>query len=49
MTLRDGDKSFSSKFDVLGYRGVDLQAIAPAGLSSKPLKVYVARNEAERN
>lgn len=49
VTFRNGDKSFSWKFDVVGHRVVDLQAIAPAGFSGKPLKVYVARNETERN
>ncbi|MFN3809060.1 MAG: CzcE family metal-binding protein [Roseateles asaccharophilus] len=49
VTFRNGDKSFSWKFDVVGHRVVDLQTIAPAGFSSKPLKVYVARNETERN
>lgn len=49
ITFRNGDKSFSWKFDGVGHRVVDLQAIAPAGFSSKPLKVYVARNEGERN
>ena len=41
--------TFSWKFDVVGHRVVDLQAIAPAGFSSKPLKVYVARSDGERN
>ncbi len=49
VTFRNGDKSFSWKFDVVGHRVVDLQAIAPAGFSSKPMKVYVARNDGERN
>lgn len=49
VNFRNGDKSFSWKFDVVGHRVVDLQAIAPAGFSSKPLKVYVARNDGERN
>ena len=49
VTFRSGDKSFSWKFDVVGHRVVDLQAIAPAGFSSKPLKVYVARSDGERN
>jgi hypothetical protein len=48
VTFRNGDKSFSWKFDGVGHRVVDLQAIAPAGFSSKPLKVYVARNDGER-
>jgi len=49
VTFRSGDRSFSWKFDVVGHRVVDLQAIAPAGFSSKPLKIYVARNDSERN
>jgi hypothetical protein len=49
VTFRNGDKSFSWKFDVVGHRVVDLQTIAPAGFSSKPLKVYVARSDGERN
>jgi len=49
VTFRSGDKSFSWKFDVVNHRVVDLQAIAPVGFSSKPLKVYVARNDFERN
>ena len=49
VTFRSGDMSFSWKFDVVGHRVVDLQAIAPAGFSSKPLKVYVARSDGERN
>jgi len=49
VTFRSGDESFSWKFDVVGHRAVDLLAIAPAGFTSKPLKVYVVRNDSERN
>eukprot|EP01136_Pigoraptor_vietnamica_P036218 Opistho-1_new@102503 len=49
VTFRHGDKSFSWKFDVIGHRVVDLQTIAPVGFVSQPLKIYVARNEGERN
>lgn len=48
VTFRNGDKAFTWKFDVIGHRTVDLQTIAPAGFTSKPLMVYVERNESER-
>jgi hypothetical protein len=46
--FRQGGKTFSWKFDVVGHRAVDLSKIAPAGFSDKPFKVYVVRNEGER-
>ena len=49
VTVRNGDKTFTWKFDVIGHRTVDLQKIAPAGFTSKPLMVYVERNESERS
>lgn len=49
VTFRKGDKTFSWKFDSLQHRAVDLRTLAPAGFADKPLMVYIARNEAERN
>lgn len=49
VTFRNGDKSFSWKFDVAGHRPVNLQAIAPSGFGNAPLMVYVAKNSLERN
>lgn len=49
VTFRNGDKTFSWKFDVAGHRAVDLQAIAPTGFGSAPLTVYVGKNSLERN
>ena len=42
-TLRfvSAGKSFAWKFNGLDNRGVDLQHIAPAGFTAKPLTVYV--------
>ena len=48
VTFRNGAKTFTWKFDVVSHRMVDLQKIAPAGFTSKPLLVYVERNEYER-
>jgi hypothetical protein len=48
VTFRNGAKTFTWKFDVISHRTVDLQKIAPAGFTSKPLLVYVERNEYER-
>ncbi len=49
LTFRSGGECFSWKFDVVGHRVVDLQAIAPVGFSGEPLKAHVAHNDAERN
>ncbi|MBT9455355.1 MAG: CzcE family metal-binding protein [Burkholderiaceae bacterium] len=49
VNFRSGDKTFTWKFDVVNHQTVDLAAIAPAGFSTNSLKVYVSRNEAERN
>lgn len=49
LTFRQGEKSFTWKFDVISHRIVDLQKIAPAGFVDKPLLVYVDRNDSERN
>lgn len=49
VAFRNADKSFAWKFDVVGHRSVDLQSIAPAGFADKPLRIYVAINDMERN
>ena len=49
VTFRNGEKTFSWKFDVAGHRPVNLNEIAPAGFSDKPFTVYVARNDLERS
>ncbi len=49
VTFKNGDKSFSWKFESAGHRAVDLQAIAPAGFVDKSLRIYVSRSEAERS
>jgi hypothetical protein len=49
ITFRNGDKSFSWKFDVVNHRAVNLQAIAPADFGAKSLMIYVDRNEMERS
>ena len=48
VTFQKDGKSFSWKFESAGHRPVDVRAIAPAGFSSKPLMVYVSKNESER-
>ena len=49
VTFRNGAKTFTWKFDVVSHRMVDLQKIAPAGFTSKPLLVYVTPNAYERS
>jgi len=49
VNFRNGDKSFTWKFDSVGHAAVDLAAIAPAGFAGAGIKVYVERNEGERN
>ncbi|MDH0863845.1 CzcE family metal-binding protein [Mitsuaria sp. GD03876] len=46
--FRQGDKSFTWKFDVVGHRSVDLAKIAPAGFVTKPFTVHVEKNDGER-
>jgi hypothetical protein len=48
VTFRNGAKTFTWKFDGVSHRTVDLQKIAPAGFTSKPLLVYVEPNAYER-
>ncbi|MEL4177974.1 CzcE family metal-binding protein [Roseateles sp. PN1] len=47
ISFRDGDKTFTWKFDVIGHQSVNLAAIAPAGFSTQSLKIHVSRNEGE--
>ena len=49
-TLRfvSAGKSFAWQFNGLDNRGVDLQHIAPAGFTAKPLTVYVGKNPDNR-
>ena len=49
-TLRfvSAGKSFAWQFNGLDNRGVDLQRIAPAGFTAKPLTVYVGKNPDNR-
>lgn len=49
VTFRNGEKTFSWKFDVISHRTVNLQTIAPAGFSDKALMIYVEKNELERS
>lgn len=49
VTFKQGDKTFSWKFDTAGHRPVDLRAIAPAGFVDAPVMVYVSRSDAERS
>lgn len=47
ISFRDGDKTFTWKFDVVGHQAVNLAAIAPTGFNSQALKIYVSRNVGE--
>lgn len=49
VTFRNGDKSFTWRFDVVGHRVVDIRKVAPANFASKKLMVYVRPNYLERN
>ena len=49
VTFRNGDQSFSWKFDVISHRMVNLKTIAPADFKAPDLRVYVAPNDQERN
>ncbi len=49
VTFRNGDKSFTWRFDVVNHRAVDIQKVAPVHFSSKKLMVYVSPNDFERN
>jgi hypothetical protein len=49
VTFRNGDKSFTWRFDVVNHRAVDIQKVAPVNFSSKKLMVYVSPNDFERN
>ncbi|RRR99975.1 hypothetical protein EIP75_23320 [Aquabacterium soli] len=47
VVFRNGDRSFTWKFDVKGHRTFDLAKVAPQGFVTSPLKVYVAGNDLE--
>jgi hypothetical protein len=49
VTFRNGDKSFTWRFDVVNHRAVDIRKVAPANFASKKLMVYVSPNDFERN
>ena len=49
ISFRDGDKTFTWKFDVVGHQAVKLAAIAPAGFNAQAFTVYVSRNDSEGN
>ncbi|MDR7336187.1 MAG: CzcE family metal-binding protein [Roseateles sp.] len=49
VTFQKAGKSFTWKFSSAAHRPVDLRAIAPAGFTDKPLKVYISRTDAESN
>jgi hypothetical protein len=49
VTFRNGDKSFTWRFDVANHRAVDIRKVAPASFASKKLMVYVSPNDFERN
>jgi hypothetical protein len=47
VVFRNGDRSFTWKFDVKGHRTFDLAKVAPQGFVASPIKVYVAGNDLE--
>lgn len=49
VTFQKADKTFTWKFSSVAHRAVDLRAIAPAGFTDKPLKVYISPTDAESN
>lgn len=49
VTFRNGEKTFTWKFDVVGHRNVDLKSIAPADFNAPDVRVYVSRNDSERS
>jgi hypothetical protein len=49
VTFRNGDKSFTWRFDFVNHGRVDARKVAPVGFLAGPLMVYVRPNEYERN
>lgn len=49
VTFRNGEKTFTWKFDVVGHRSVDLKSIAPAEFNAPDVRVYISRNDSERS
>ncbi len=49
VTFRNGNKTFTWRFDVVNHQAVDIRKIAPAGFSNKKLMVYVSPNDFERS
>jgi hypothetical protein len=49
VTFRNGDKTFSWRFDTVNHGKVDARKVAPAGFMTEPLMVYVRANDYERN
>ncbi|MFZ5520662.1 MAG: CzcE family metal-binding protein [Pseudomonadota bacterium] len=47
VTFKNGDRTFSWRFEVANHAAFDLQAIAPQGFLDKAVKVYVSRNDQE--
>lgn len=47
LAFRNGDRSFTWRFDVKGHRPFDLAKVAPKGFMSSPLKVYVEGTDLE--
>lgn len=47
ISFRDGDKTFTWKFDVVGHQAIKLAAIAPAGFNAQALTIHVSRNDGE--
>ena len=49
VTFRNGDKTFTWRFDLVNHGQVDARKVAPAGFMTEPLMVFVRPNEYERN
>jgi len=47
ISFRDGDKTFTWKFDVVGHQAVKLAALTPAGFNTQTLTIHVSRNVGE--
>ncbi len=49
VTFKNGEKTFTWRFDSVNHGRVDARKVAPAGFMAEPLMVYVRPSEYERN
>lgn len=49
VTFKNGDKTFTWRFESIHHGPVDARKVAPAGFMTEPLMVYIRPSEYERN